>query len=55
MSREDHRIRALNRCIEELEQFLDEEQKWGLDELTEQAFRTAIESMQMRKERKIDE
>lgn len=50
-----HRLKALDRCINELGQFLDEEQGWGLDEMTEQAFLTAIESMRMRKERKVDE
>lgn len=53
--KELHRLKALDRCINELAQFLDEEQGWGLDEMTEQAFLTAIESMRMRKERKVDE
>lgn len=55
MDREEHRLKALDRCINELGQFLDEERGWGLDEMTEQAFLTAIESMKMRKERKVDE
>lgn len=55
MDREEHRFKALDRCINELGQFLDEEQGWGLDEMTGQAFLTAIESMKMRKERKVEE
>lgn len=51
---EEHRLRALDSCINELGQFLDEEQGWGLDEMTQEAFLTAIESMKMRKARKID-
>jgi len=53
--KELHRLKALDRCINELGQFIDEEQGWGLDEMTEQAFLTAIESMRMRKERQVDE
>ncbi len=52
--KEEWRVRALNRCINELGQFLDEEQGWSLDEMTQQAFLTAIESMKMRINREVD-
>lgn len=52
--REEHRIRAIRNCITELEQFLDEEQGWGLDEMTQAAFETAIESLRMRLNREVD-
>lgn len=55
MDKETHRLKALDRCIKELEFFLEQEKDWDMDEMTQGAFMTAIESMQMRKERKVDE
>ena len=52
---ENHRIKALDRCIDELQFFLDTEKDWDMDEMTQQAFLTAIESMRMRKDRKVDD
>lgn len=55
MDKESWRLKALDRSIKELQYFVETEDDWGMDEMTKQAFMTAIESMQMRKERKVDE
>lgn len=55
MDKENRRLKVLDRCIKELEFFLENEQDWDIDEMTQGAFMTAIESMKMRKERKVDE
>lgn len=55
MGSETRRLKVLDRCIKELEFFLENEKDWDMDEMTQGAFMTAIESMQMRKERKVDE
>lgn len=55
MDKETRRIKVLDRCIKEIEFFLENEKDWDMDEMTQGAFMTAIESMQMRKERKADE
>lgn len=55
MDNETRRLNVLDRCIKELEFFLENEKDWGMDEMTQGAFMTAIESMKMRKERKVDE
>ncbi len=52
---EERRLKVLDRCIRELEAFLEQEKDWNMDEMTQGAFMTAIESMKMRKERKVDE
>lgn len=52
---EERRIKILDRCIKEIEFFLKNEKEWDMDEMTQGAFLTAIESMRMRKERKVDE
>lgn len=55
MDKETRRLKVLDRCIKELEFFLEQEKDWDMDEMTQGAFMTAIESMKMRKERKVDE
>lgn len=55
MDKETRRLKVLDRCIKEIEFFLEQEKDWDMDEMTQGAFMAAIESMKMRKERKVDE
>lgn len=55
MDKETRRLKILDRWIKELEFFLENEKDWDMDEMTQGAFMTAIESMKMRKDRKVDE
>lgn len=55
MDKETRRLKVLDRCIKELEFFLEQEKDWDMDEMTQGAFMTAIESMKMRKDRQVDE
>lgn len=54
VNNEKRRVDVLNRCIKELEFFLEQEKDWDMDEMTQVAFMTAIESMKMRINREVD-
>lgn len=53
-SHEERRVKVLQRCMQELQFFLDNERDWDMDEMTQGAFETAIESMKMRIGREVD-